>query len=167
MSAAFAVRDADWAADRQALEGVRRAVFIVEQQVPEALEWDEADAGSLHVLAEDATGNAIATGRLLPDGHIGRIAVLPAWRGRGAGAALFEHLLDAAARRGHQALYLNAQTHAIGFYARYGFVCCGPEFEEAGIPHRAMRRRNSATARDRARRSIPGPMPGPAADDLQ
>jgi len=137
---AFTVRDAGWEADGEALRQVRRAVFIVEQQIPEDEEWDAADAVSLHALAADAAGNPIATGRLLDDGHIGRIAVLEAWRGRGVGAAIFEHLLAAAARRGHRELLLNAQTHAIGFYERYGFVACGEPYLEAGIVHRPMRR---------------------------
>jgi len=140
VSAGFSVRDASWQADGSKLREVRRAVFIVEQRIPEEMEWDDADALCLHALAEDAAGNPVATGRLLADGHIGRIAVLAGWRGRGAGAAIFEYLIGAAERRGHGELLLNAQTHAIGFYARYGFSPCGPEFLEAGIPHRAMRR---------------------------
>jgi predicted GNAT family N-acyltransferase len=147
VSAEFRVRDADWAADASKLRQVRRTVFILEQQVPEDLEWDEADAACLHAIAEDAAGNPIATGRLLADGHIGRIAVLAAWRGRGVGAAIFEYLVTAAIRRGYEELLLNAQTHAIGFYARYGFAPCGPEFIEAGIAHRPMRRQQSATGK--------------------
>ena len=136
----FSVRDVDWVTAAPKLQHVRRIVFILEQQVPEDLEWDEADAACLHAIAEDAAGHPIATGRLLSDGHIGRIAVLAEWRGRGVGAAIFEYLIAAAIRRGHKELLLNAQTHAIGFYARYGFAPCGPEFIEAGIPHRPMRR---------------------------
>lgn len=140
MSAEFSVRDVDWVTAAPKLQHVRRIVFILEQQVPEDLEWDEADAACLHAIAEDVAGHPIATGRLLSDGHIGRIAVLAEWRGRGVGAAIFEYLIAAAIRRGHKELLLNAQTHAIGFYARYGFVPCGEEFIEAGIPHRPMRR---------------------------
>jgi predicted GNAT family N-acyltransferase len=140
ISEAFSVRDADWATDGLKLRHVRRTVFIVEQNVPEELEWDDADAVCLHAIAEDGAGNPIATGRLLVGGHIGRIAVLAAWRGRGVGAAIFEYLIAAATRLGYRELLLNAQTHAIGFYARYGFAPCGPEFIEAGIAHRPMRR---------------------------
>ena len=136
----FSVRAAAWVPDMRKLQQVRRAVFIVEQDVPEALEWDDDDLHCLHALAEDEAGNPIATGRLLADGHLGRIAVLAEWRGRGAGAAIFEYLLAAAARLGHRQLLLNAQTHAIGFYARYGFVVCGEEYIEAGLSHRPMRR---------------------------
>ena len=144
VSGEFFVRDATWAADAPALQTVRRAVFIDEQRIPEDLEWDADDAVCLHALAEDAAGNPIATGRLLADSHIGRIAVLAAWRGRGVGAAIFEYLIGAAERRGYRELLLNAQTHAVGFYARYGFAPSGAEFMEAGIAHRPMRRQAGA-----------------------
>ncbi len=153
MSDGLTVRDASWAADAARLQLVRRAVFIVEQQIPEDMEWDADDALCLHALAEDAAGNPVATGRLLADGHIGRIAVLADWRGRGVGAAIFEYLIGAAERRGYAELLLNAQTHAVGFYARFGFAPCGPEYMEAGIPHLPMRRE---AGWDRAT-----PLPGP------
>lgn len=141
MNDGFSVRDASWAADAARLQQVRRAVFIVEQRIPEDMEWDAEDALCLHALAEDTAGNPVGTGRLLADGHIGRIAVLADWRGRGVGAAIFEHLIGVAERLGHAELLLNAQAHAVGFYARYGFSPCGPEYLEAGIAHRPMRRR--------------------------
>ncbi len=137
---AFRVRNARWPDDEAPLRALRHAVFVVEQGVPEALEWDGADAECRHVLAEDAEGRAIGCGRLLPDGHIGRMAVLAPWRGRGVGTALLEALVALARELGHARVALNAQTHAVPFYARCGFVPCGPEFMEAGIPHRAMER---------------------------
>ena len=122
-----------------AAQGIRQMVFINEQGVPAAMEHDEHDASSLHALALDGAGNAIGTGRLLPDGHIGRMAVLPAWRHHGVGAALLRHLLEAAALRGTRQLALNSQIHAAPFYARYGFMPVGQEFIEAGIAHLEMR----------------------------
>ena len=153
VQAAFKLRDADWESDGDALRHVRRIVFIDEQQIPESLEWDDDDPVSLHALAVDGQGHPIATGRLLQDGHIGRIAVLSEWRGHGVGAALFEHLVSTAEERGHRALYLNAQIHAVGFYAKYGFVAAGPEFIEAAIPHIAMERLNRESPR-RHRRGV-------------
>jgi predicted GNAT family N-acyltransferase len=99
---------------------------------------DEHDAASRHVIASDADGGAIGTGRLLVDGHIGRMAVLADWRGKGVGRALLERLLEEAADRNMRHLALHAQTQASGFYRRFGFVEEGPEFMEAGIPHRTM-----------------------------
>lgn len=81
----------------------------------------------------------MGTGRLLPDGHIGRMAVLREWRGKGVGALLLRALVELARSRGHTSVRLNAQTQALGFYRRYGFEAVGAQFMEAGIPHLAMR----------------------------
>jgi len=136
----FTVRLVDWTDAGEGLRAVRRAVFIDEQAIPEDLEWDAFDAVYRHAIAEDATGTAIGCGRLLPDGHIGRMAVLREWRGRGVGAALLVHLIDLARSRGLARAVLEAQTSAMPFYARHGFVASGDEYLEAGIPHRTMTR---------------------------
>lgn len=135
---AFIVRPAGWRTSHFALHAVRRTVFIEEQQVPEALEWDDDDEQSRHVIALSVHGEPIGTGRLLPDGHIGRMAVLREWRGKGVGSAILRALLDLARQDGLHTIRLNAQTHALGFYARHGFSVVGDEFMEAGIPHREM-----------------------------
>jgi predicted GNAT family N-acyltransferase len=136
----FTVGTCRWTDAADALRGVRHAVFVVEQQVPESLEWDEADATSLHALAVDAAGEPIGCARLLPDGHIGRVAVLAPWRGRGVGSALLHRLVDAARAQGSARVILNAQVAAMPFYARYGFVARGDVFDEAGIAHCVMER---------------------------
>jgi predicted GNAT family N-acyltransferase len=135
---AFAVRMCQWLSAEAALRAVRYDVFVVEQGVPEAIEWDDADPASIHALAEDAAGRPIGCARLLPDGHIGRVAVLRAHRRHGVGAALLQCLLDAARERGDARAIVNAQVDAMPFYARYGFVARGEVFEEAGIDHRVM-----------------------------
>jgi predicted GNAT family N-acyltransferase len=137
----FTVGPADWARHETELYAVRYRVFVIEQQVPVELERDEFDPLSLHVVARDAAGNAIGTGRLLPDGHIGRLAVLAQWRGHGVGVALMDALLVLARERGDAEVVLNAQTSAIAFYERLGFRTEGEDFMEAGIPHRVMRLR--------------------------
>lgn len=133
----------------QAALDVRRAVFIVEQQVPEELEIDEHDvdpainATAVHVLLR-AGGRAVATGRLLLDGHgesnahIGRVAVVADERGKGLGTAVMRALQDEARSRGFRAVTLAAQLHAIGFYERLGYVVRGDVFLDAGIEHRWM-----------------------------
>ena len=140
MNATFTVRRADWERDQQSLRRIRTAVFVDEQNVPPALEWDGVDDHCLHVLAEDDHGAPIGTGRLLPDGHIGRMAVLAAWRGHGVGGAILRELLRCAAGRGLSEVVLNAQTHAMGFYACHGFSAEGAAFFDAGIEHKRMRR---------------------------
>lgn len=132
------IRRADWTADRSSICGVRERVFIHEQAVPEEEEWDEHDAESLHVLALSPDGEAIGTGRLTPLGSIGRMAVDAAWRGRGVGHALLDRLLTVARELGYERVWLNAQTHALDFYAAHGFRAEGQEFMEAGIPHKRM-----------------------------
>jgi predicted GNAT family N-acyltransferase len=122
-----------------ALRAIRTAVFVAEQNVPVELEWDGVDDQCLHVLAESAGGEAIGTGRLLPDGHIGRMAVLKSWRGNGVGSAILTELIAAARERRHSAVELSAQTHAIEFYRRHGFEVVSGEYLDAGIPHRKMR----------------------------
>jgi predicted GNAT family N-acyltransferase len=134
----FRVRMTDWQHDEVALRSVRHDVFIVEQQVPETLEWDNLDADCRHAIAEDAEGRVIGCARLLPDGHIGRVAVRSHWRGIGVGAELVATLIDIARARGDAKAMLNAQVHALPFYARFGFVSAGEPFDEAGIPHQAM-----------------------------
>ncbi|MDX1604921.1 MAG: GNAT family N-acetyltransferase [Candidatus Competibacterales bacterium] len=134
----FSVQTADWRRDEAELYAIRRRVFVEEQQVPESLERDKHDPRSQHVIARDRQGRAIGTGRLLPDGHIGRVAVLPEWRGHGVGIALMEVLLTLARERGLDLIRLNAQTAVIPFYQRLGFNPEGAEFMEAGIPHRSM-----------------------------
>ncbi|MFO1412860.1 MAG: GNAT family N-acetyltransferase [Burkholderiales bacterium] len=136
----YALRTVEWAQDEAKLRAVRIAVFVIEQNIPEELEWDEHDATSVHVLAEDAGGMPIGCGRLLPDGHIGRLAVLSEWRGRGVGAALLAHLTELARQRGDRRVLLNAQVQAMPFYARYGYEPIGEPFTEADIPHQAMER---------------------------
>ena len=142
----FTVRTADWVTDGEALRGVRHDVFVVEQRVPAPLEWDAIDAQCVHALACDAEGRAVGCGRLLPDGHIGRMAVRREWRGQGVGAALLTHLIGLAKARGDERVVLNAQTHAMPFYARFGFAPVGAPFDEAGIPHQAMQRVLGASA---------------------
>lgn len=138
MASALTVRLVDWHAQRTELRAIRSAVFIEEQGVPEELEWDEVDARCRHVLAFSPEDAPIGTGRLLPDGNIGRMAVLKAWRGRGVGSAILGVLLSLARKEGFDTVRLHAQTHAVGFYAKHGFAVTGDEFMEAGIPHRAM-----------------------------
>ena len=123
---------------------VRREVFVAEQGVPLDEEMDEHDATAMHFLAlED--GEPVGTARLrtLPDGtpKAERVAVRAAHRKTGIGRALMTALEDAARPSGQ--LVLNAQVPVIPFYERLGYEAEGPIFDEAGIPHRAMRKRLS------------------------
>lgn len=153
MTTAYAVREAVDPEDREACFTVRREVFVEEQGVPRELEYDAYDETAVHVLAVRADGLPLGTGRLLfgadalgktggdaSVGSLGRLAVGKAARGLGIGAALVRAIEDAARERGLAAVDLHAQTHALGFYERLGYEAYGPEFPDAGMPHRAMRR---------------------------
>ncbi len=138
MPTAFTIRSLSWPDALPFARPVRESVFIEEQNVPRELEWDEWDERSDHAVAFDARGNAIGTARLLPDGRIGRMAVLKEWRGQGVGAALLAAMLERARQRSMARVTLHAQTPAAGFYRRFGFSERGGEFFEAGIPHVEM-----------------------------
>ncbi|GGY33736.1 GNAT family N-acetyltransferase [Pseudoduganella albidiflava] len=134
------IRYGDWATLSADAQVIRIAVFVQEQNVPAELEMDEKDAVCLHAVAYDAAGTPVGTGRLLPDGHIGRMAVMKDARGTGIGSALLRGLMAHARERGHPEVELSAQTHAASFYRAHGFEQVGDEFHEAGIAHVAMRR---------------------------
>jgi predicted GNAT family N-acyltransferase len=130
----------EWEKARTIAGPIRIAIFVGEQNVPAGIELDAMDASCLHAIAYDDAGKAIGTGRLLPDGHIGRMAVVKEWRRRGVGAMLLEGLIEEARRRGHKEVVLSAQLRAAEFYRTHGFVAEGKVFEEAGILHQRMRR---------------------------
>ncbi len=134
----FTVEIANWERDHAILRSIREAVFVAEQNVPVELEWDGFDQDCVHVIAYSNDATPVGTGRLRRDGHIGRMAVLAPWRGRGAGSAMLLKLIAIAKANAIAPVALNAQTHALTFYERFGFVVVGGEFNDAGIPHRHM-----------------------------
>ncbi|MFE1440698.1 GNAT family N-acetyltransferase [Streptomyces sp. NPDC058739] len=149
----YTVRVAEDPADREACFAVRKEVFVAEQGVPQEIEYDSYDPGAVHVLAVREDGTPLGTGRLLYGedvaektggdltlGSLGRLAVTREARGLGVGVALVRAIEEAARARGLAAVDLHAQTHALGFYERLGYEPYGPEYQEAGIAHRAMRR---------------------------
>lgn len=129
-----------WEQARAHASPIRFTVFVEEQGVPFEIELDECDPLSVHAVVFDQ-GKPVATGRLLPDGHIGRMAVLKEWRGRGIGALMLTRLIERAKARGDREVVLSAQIQAAPFYAAHGFVAHGEEYMEAGIRHQEMRRR--------------------------
>ena len=134
----YTIISTSWNRSKLYLREIRRRVFIEEQHVPEHLEWDEYDETSFHILVVDEKNNPIGTGRLKPDGQIGRMAVAKEWRNRGIGREILRNIMEQAKSSDINRVYLNAQTSAIPFYKKHGFTVCGAEFIEAGIPHVAM-----------------------------
>ena len=126
-----------WEQAKALASPIRFEVFVREQRVPAEIELDEMDPVCVHAVAFEGT-RAIGTGRLLPDGHIGRMAIVRDWRRRGVGAAILTALMEAARRRGDREIALSAQVHAVEFYRAHGFKPVGDEYEEAGIRHQTM-----------------------------
>ena len=129
---------AEWSAHSQTLRAIRGEVFIKEQQVPQSLEWDGLDDGAHHFLAISSAGERIGCARLLPNGQIGRMAVLKSFRGKGVGRLLLDACIEEAKRLGFTKVTLHAQTHAAEFYRKADFLPVGSEFLEANIPHQEM-----------------------------
>ena len=120
---------------------LRFAIFVDEQNVPSGIELDDQDANCVHAVAFDVDNKPIGTGRLLPDGHIGRMAVVKEWRRRGIGAVILEALMAEARKLGHAEVVVSAQLQAAEFYRERGFVAEGKVYPEAGILHQTMRRK--------------------------
>ena len=135
----YSITEVSWQHAQTALMQIRQQVFVIEQQVPETLEWDGLDEHAVHLQALDSQGNAIACARILPNGSIGRMAVLENWRGMGVGKALLQTALASCRKRGWLQVKLSAQTHAITFYQQAGFEVCSGIYLDAGIPHQDMR----------------------------
>jgi len=122
------------------IKSVRDAVFGHEQCVAREIDFDGKDPDCVHVVATDASGTPIGTGRVQPDGRIGRLSVLKPWRGQGIGTRMLEALVASARDRGLEKVYLHAQVQAIPFYKGRGFEPDGAEFLEAGMRHVTMTR---------------------------
>ena len=139
MQPEFSIEKVSWQSQASSLKMVRERVFIVEQNVPIALEWDGLDQMSQHLLAINAMGEAIGCARLLEDGSIGRMAVLKDWRGKGVGSAILKYAIAINQQQGKHNIKLSAQMHAIDFYEKFGFVKCSPPYLDANIWHVDMR----------------------------
>jgi YbgC/YbaW family acyl-CoA thioester hydrolase len=136
------LRTGSWAQLQDDAMRVRIEVFVDEQRIPLDMERDPADEASLHLVAYNRVGQAVATGRLLPaqsgTARIGRMAVKRVLRRAQLGSDVLQALMEAARARGDRQVLVHAQRVAEGFYARSGFVPQGEGFEEAGLPHIEM-----------------------------
>lgn len=126
---------------------VRFPVFVDEQHVPaedEIDDHDRTDPQARHALVRDESGAVVAAGRYYAlsaeSVQIGRMAVARAFRGRRIGRRLLDALVDDARARGYARAALNAQDHAVGFYAKAGFTPFGPTLIECEIVHQPMER---------------------------
>ncbi len=121
---------------------IRREIFIIEQQVPEELEWDEFDQDALHAIVKKEQ-EVIGTARLIIDkaiARIGRMAIKQDFRGQGIGQEMLEALVTKSLELHVTLIKLHAQVHAVSFYAKLGFEAHGEIFSEAGIDHVNMQK---------------------------
>jgi len=127
----------DYKSHTENICAIRYEVFVDEQNVPEELEIDGLDGKAKHVLTfvDDVP---IGTGRILSDGHIGRVAVLKNYRGLGIGKSIMKELIKCAQDMSLEKVWLSSQWHAYSFYLDLGFVCVGEVYKEAGIEHIKM-----------------------------
>ena len=127
----------DYASNTEDICAIRNEVFVNEQNVPEELEIDGLDNEAKHVLAF-VDEVPIGTGRILSDGHIGRVAVLKDYRGLGIGKLIMKELIKCAQDTSLEKVWLSSQWHAHSFYLDFGFVCVDEIYKEAGIDHIKM-----------------------------
>ena len=130
----------DWEKAQPVAGPIRFAAFV-EEQGATGVELDDEDPKCIHAVAFDGDGKAVGTGRLLPDGRIGRMAVKQEWRRQGVGAELLKALIEAARQKGHKEITLSSQLQAAEFYREQGFEAEGKVYQEAGILHQLMRKK--------------------------
>ncbi|MEZ2720781.1 GNAT family N-acetyltransferase [Paenalcaligenes hominis] len=128
-----------WSDLKQDATAVRFEVFVQEQNVPAEIELDEFDPFCIHAVVYGSLGEPVATGRLLPNAHIGRMAVKASYRGQGLGGQVLMTLMQEAKKRGDSTVFLSAQLQALGFYKTFGFQPFGEIYQDANIDHRMMR----------------------------
>lgn len=138
MNTEYTIIHTSWQQHQADISNIRLRVFVEEQKVPVELEWEGNDADYHYVLVQNDNHQAIATGRIGTDGHIGRMAVLKPWRNSGVGSAMLTALHQYAKQNNIPRTYLNAQSSAISFYEKQGYTIISDEFMDAGIPHKTM-----------------------------
>lgn len=129
-----------WAEAQPLAAPIRYAVFLEEKDPPPGIELDDLDPQCLHAVATDESGKAVGTGRLHPDGTIGRLVVLKDWRRRGVGDAILTALIDEARKRNHAEVTVTASLQAAEFYREHGFVAEGKVFKEGNALQQKMRK---------------------------
>jgi predicted GNAT family N-acyltransferase len=133
----FIIKQTNFNTDADAIKHIREQVFIEEQHVPVELEWDGLDDEAIQILVTD-NDQPIATSRMLSDGHIGRMAVMTAYRNQGIGSQMLIRLIKIARQNGLDKVFLSAQVEAIDFYLKHSFTVNSETYMDAGIPHKDM-----------------------------
>lgn len=133
----YRIKQGHWDQLQQDAKLIRTQVFICEQGITEANEWDDQDVISQHFVIYDQD-QPIATARLLENNSVGRVAVLKTYRGQGLGQMIMLEIISYAQKQRRSVLTLSSQVHAISFYEKLGFTVQGNSYDECGIPHIEM-----------------------------
>ena len=133
----YRTKQGHWDQLQQDAKLIRTQVFICEQGITEADEWDDQDVISQHFVIYDQD-QPIATARLLQNHSVGRVAVVKAYRGQGIGQMIMLEIISYAQKQGLSVLTLSSQVHAISFYEKLGFTVQGNSYDECGISHIEM-----------------------------
>jgi len=133
----YRIKQGRWKQFQQDAKLIRTQVFICEQGITEANEWDDQDVISQHFVIYDQD-QPIATARLLENNSVGRVAVLKAYRGQGLGQMIMLEIISYAQKQCRSVLTLFSQVHAISFYEKLGFTVQGNSYDECGISHIEM-----------------------------
>ena len=134
----FTVKNVDWGKEKHRLSRLREKVFVCEWRIPKECEFDQQDTQSFHVLIVDENNAEVATGRLTPGGEIGRIAVVPKFRGKEVYRALFNALLEIAKQHGLDDVSVQCELEGVEYYQQQGFRPVGTVYMDAGIPRQKM-----------------------------
>ncbi|WP_256415290.1 GNAT family N-acetyltransferase [Acinetobacter sp. 5862] len=133
----YRIKQGHWDQLQQDAKLIRTQVFICEQGITEADEWDDQDVISQHFVIYDQD-QPIATARLLQNHSVGRVADVKAYRGQGLGQMIMLEIISYAQKQGLSVLTLSSQVHAISFYEKLGFTVQGNSYDEFGISHIEM-----------------------------
>jgi len=134
------VRNVSFTADNEEnIRFIRNTVFSGEQKVNPDIDFDGNDLAAFHSIVL-VDGKAVGTGRMLSDGHLGRIAILKKYRGKGLGTVIIDSLIGQAIENRYSRVYLGAQKQAVDFYHKLGFTAFGDEYTEADIRHISMQK---------------------------
>ncbi|MGS2721313.1 GNAT family N-acetyltransferase [Paraglaciecola aestuariivivens] len=134
----FFVKNVDWENEQHKLRKIREKVFVCQRRIPVEYEFDQLDSQSFHVLVVNEQDQEIATGRITPQGEIGRIAVEPQHRRPEVYKQLSDALLNIARQIGVRHILVQCELEGVSYYQKQGFRPIGSVFMDAGIPRQRM-----------------------------
>ena len=134
----FTVNKVSWAHSKRRLKRLRERVFVSEWRIPKSAEFDHLDSQSEHVLITDENGSDIATGRITPDGEVGRIAVISHHRGQAVYDVLYQALLNIAIEKDLPDVFVQCKLEGVEHFQTQGFSTVGNVYMDSGIPRQRM-----------------------------